>query len=126
MVGRLLVVLTFIEIVSLPSYSQSISTEKYPQVEFVKVGENTADTIQFSATIKSIYECPPCPAGAQCKPCIGDHVLVTNGNSAFDFRVFTRQLSLFEVDGVYDLLVRFRSKLHRKDNIELVRAKRKK
>src|SRR5690349_8809913 len=97
--------------------------KNYPKVTFADVGQSPADTLQFVATVKSIYKCPPCPPGAHCKPCIGDHVLVSNGNSEFDFRVFTHQLSIFEENGVYHFLVRFRSKLHRIDNIELITSK---
>ncbi|MBI1768189.1 MAG: hypothetical protein HYR67_07425 [Bacteroidetes bacterium] len=101
-------------------FSQVPKTKRYPKVSFAKVSQSKVDTIQFKATVKSIYKCPPCPEGAQCKPCIGDHVMVTDGNSDREFLVFTHQLSLFKVDSSYQFLVRFRSKFHRADNIELV------
>jgi hypothetical protein len=105
-------------------YSQGKDISSYSKVEFTQVGQSKFDTLQFKAIVKSVYRCPPCPEGSQCKPCLGDHVLVTNGNSEFDFRVFTHQLSMFEVDKSYDFTVRFRSALHRIDNLELVFAKR--
>jgi hypothetical protein len=30
------------------------------------------------AYVIEIYKCPPCPSGAQCKPCLGDYIVVTN------------------------------------------------
>ena len=38
------------------------------------------DTCSITGIVLSAYTCPPCPKGAQCKPCIGDHVMI--GDSA--------------------------------------------
>jgi hypothetical protein len=122
MLTRALLTIVFICFSSVHVFSQHVAIKKYPRVEFTKVGDSNSDTLKFTARVRTIYQCPPCPEHAQCKPCIGDHVEVTNGNRDLDFRVFTHQLSLFEVDKTYDFLVRFRSKLHRNDNIELVTA----
>lgn len=32
--------------------------------------------------VASIYACPPCPEGAVCKPCIGDHVVLSDTRKA--------------------------------------------
>jgi len=111
---------------SYSTFSQGVKTKKYPRIDFTKVGDSEFDTLLFSGRVKLIYKCPPCPEGAQCKPCLGDHVEVTNNNPDDSFRVFTHQLSLFEIDKTYDFLIRFRGALHRKDNIELVTATVKK
>ncbi|MSP03451.1 MAG: hypothetical protein EXR07_20780 [Acetobacteraceae bacterium] len=34
--------------------------------------------VTIAAYATSIYACPPCPEGAQCKPCIGDHILTSD------------------------------------------------
>ena len=106
--------------------SQSREFKKYPRVDFEKVRESELDTLVFTGTVKSIYQCPPCPPGVHCKPCIGDHILVTNGNSEMDFRVFTHQLSLFTVGKPYDFIVHRRWGARQEDNIELVMAKKRK
>lgn len=122
---KIFLIVVTVSLISRATFSQALETKKYPRADFVKVGDSELDTLVFSGMVKSIYKCPPCPEGAQCKPCIGDHVEVSNGNLDLTLRVFTHQLSLFEVDKAYDFLVRFRGALHRRDNIELVTAKRK-
>ena len=101
---------------------QSKNTRHYARVKLSQVKENKEDTLEFKAKVKSVYKCPPCPEGAQCKPCIGDHVEVTDGNKEHNIRVFTHQLSIFNMGSSYLFLVRFRSKFHRVDNVELVRV----
>lgn len=100
---------------------QSKNARHYVRVKLSQVGESKVDTLEFKAKVKSVYKCPPCPEGAQCKPCIGDHVEVTDGNKEHDIRVFTDQLSLFKEGNSYRFLVRFRSKYHRTENVELAR-----
>lgn len=126
MFARPLVAVIFIGAVSFHGVSQNRETKKYPRVNFAKVVDSEYDTLFFFGTVKTIYKCPPCPEGAHCKPCIGDHVEVTNGSPDLNFRVFTHQLSLFQVDRTYEFLVRFRSAIHRKENIELISAKKRK
>jgi len=29
------------------------------------------------AYVLEIHKCPPCPPGAQCKPCLGDYIVIT-------------------------------------------------
>lgn len=101
--------------------AQSKKAKQYHRVKLSEVNENKEDTLELKVKVKFIYECPPCPEGAQCKPCIGDHVQVTDGNKENDIRVFTNQLSLFKEGQSCRLLVRFRSKYHRSENVVLVR-----
>ena len=109
-------------LISSVALCQSKKTKHYARVKLSQVNESKEDTLEFKAKVKSVYNCPPCPEGAQCKPCIGDHVEVTDGNKEHDIRVFTDQLSSFKIGGSYLFLVRFRSKYHRTDNVELVRV----
>lgn len=102
--------------------AQSKKSRKYATVKLFEVNGSKEDTLEFKAKVKSIYKCPPCPEGAQCKPCIGDHVEVTDGNKEHDIRVFTHEPSLFKEGTSYRFLVRFRSKYHRIENVELVRV----
>lgn len=49
-----------------------------PLLDFKALKEGNVKQEQFNVEgyVASIYECPPCPKGAQCKPCFGDHIVV--------------------------------------------------
>lgn len=61
------------------------SKRSYPQhlnlpvlaIRDLKRGNVNQDQFNTRGYVKSIYECPPCPKGAQCKPCLGDHIIIT-------------------------------------------------
>jgi hypothetical protein len=62
------------------------------------------------------YKCPPCPAGAQCKPCLGDHIVVTDNVDEKDpavikrLRIFTNKPEQFELKRMYLFVVKLRGK----------------
>ncbi len=66
--------------------------------------------------VTQVYKCPPCPAGAMCKPCIGDHFVLTNKLHEEDpalikrLRVFTSETRGFEVGKKYLITVKQRGK----------------
>ena len=66
------------------------------------------DTCSVSAYVTSIYKCPFCPPGAECKPCVGDHVMV--GDSpiarAKNLRILTKDLGNFEMAKKYTFLIK--------------------
>ena len=41
-------------------------------------------TVVLIGYVVDTYACPPCPAGAQCKPCQGDHVTIADAPGAED------------------------------------------
>jgi hypothetical protein len=58
------------------SYPQHLNL---PVVPFRDLKQGKVNQEQFNTEgyVNSIYECPPCPKGAQCKPCLGDHIIIT-------------------------------------------------
>ncbi len=38
----------------------------------------TTGQLSLIGYVVSVYKCPPCPPQAMCKPCIGDHVVVSD------------------------------------------------
>lgn len=101
---------------------------KYPLTKFKNIAEVTSDTFRISVMVVDVYRCPPCPEGAQCKPCIGDHILVKENKSGAEaLRVFTRDPDQFTKDKRYVLTVRSRThvKDRRKDFLELVTCQAK-
>ena len=73
------------------------------------------------------YKCPPCPPGMQCKPCLGDHIVVTDDVDEKDpaqikrLRIFTSKPEQFELmKKKYSFLVKVRGKLPKDRAIEEV------
>lgn len=76
-----------------------------------------------------VYKCPPCPEGAMCKPCLGDHIVVTDNfdekNPALikRLRIFTDKSEQFEAKKKYDFTVKVRGKIpkgHPISDVELI------
>jgi hypothetical protein len=38
--------------------------------------------LMLSGYVARIYLCPPCPAGVSCKPCLGDHLVLSDDKHA--------------------------------------------
>lgn len=64
-----------------------------------------------------VYKCPPCPAGAMCKPCLPDHIVVTDNIDEKDpalikrLRIFTDKPEQFELKKKYQFTVKVRGKI---------------
>jgi hypothetical protein len=73
-----------------------------------------------------IYKCPPCPPGAICKPCLGDHIVVTDNMNEKDaasiqrLRIFTDKPEQFELNKKYSFTVKTRGKTTSSHPIEEV------
>jgi hypothetical protein len=75
----------------------------------LKDGDVKQEQFNVEGYVESVYECPPCPKGAMCKPCMGDHVVVTakkgdgrNPAAADDLlRILARSPKQFEVGKQY-------------------------
>ena len=76
------------------------------------------------------YKCPPCPPPLQCKPCIGDHIVVADNveekNPALikRLRIFTDKPAQFELKKKYSFLVKVRGKVregHAIEEVDLIR-----
>jgi hypothetical protein len=69
------------------------------------------------AYVIEIYKCPPCPPGAQCKPCLGDYIVVTNKLDEKDpllvmrLRIFTGGFGKFELKEKCSLLTKVRGNI---------------
>ncbi|MGC4022676.1 MAG: hypothetical protein QM734_12375 [Cyclobacteriaceae bacterium] len=97
--------------------------KSYPRIEISKVSDNPFDTLELVASVKSTYKCPPCPKGAQCKPCIGDHIEAIDGKDGGWIRLFTDEPFRYKVGKKYLFTVRFRTKVHRENNVAIVNAR---
>lgn len=62
-------------------------------------------TYEVLGYVVKIYECPPCPEGAQCKPCMADHIVVAEHRSRFAEYVLTDREMIVFTDNNPDLHV---------------------
>jgi len=101
----------------------------YPLLSFSKLSMATADTVQLKAYVLDVYQCPPCPPGMTCKPCIENHFTVVEKKPVDIMkipledrvRIFTDQPKGLVVGKRYLFTVSFRNKkVSPKDNLELI------
>lgn len=93
---------------------------KPPVITFAGLQKSDLDEGPFriEGFVMQVYECPPCPEGAQCKPCLGDHVVITDNLQEKDpalikrLRIFNKQPDDFVVGRKYSFLVKVRGKIH--------------
>ena len=56
-------------------------------------------THEVSGYVVKVYECPECPEGTQCKPCMPDHVVIAERRSRFAEYVLTdKEMIVFADD----------------------------
>lgn len=103
--------------------------KKYPLVKFADLETTTSDTIRLKGFVLDVYQCPPCPPGAICKPCIENNISVVEDKPQDiskiplekRVRLFTVNHKGFEVGKEYLFVVTFRNrKSSPKDNLSLI------
>lgn len=55
-------------------------------------------TYEVSGYVVKIYECPPCPEDARCKPCMPGHIVIAERRSRFAEYVLTDKEMIVFVD----------------------------
>ena len=121
--GTVTILFALVCMVSTISFAQDRNpVRKPPSITFAGLNRSDLDEGPFriEGHVIQIYKCPPCPEGAQCKPCLGDHVVITDKPDEKD-PVLIRRLRIFagrpeleqlEVAKKYSFLVKVRGKIH--------------
>jgi hypothetical protein len=102
-----------------------------PRLTFsdLKRNDSIKGTFIVVAFVIQTYKCPPCPPNAMCKPCLGDHIVVTDNVDEKDpariqrLHIFTDKPEQFELKKKYSFTVRPRGKTapgHAIENVELI------
>ena len=97
------------------------SEESSPLLTFADLQKNDAiaGPFRIAGYVIDSYKCPPCPAGAMCKPCIGDHIVVTDNLDEKDaalvkrLKIFTDKPEQFELKKKYIFTVKVRGRILR-------------
>ena len=95
-----------------------VSAQERPEPPVYRISElNTLNpaygTYEVSGFVVKVYECPVCPEGAQCKPCMPDHIVIAERRSRFaeymltnkEMIVFVDDPSVFKVNRRYRFLI---------------------
>ncbi len=109
-----------------PSFSQAPDVSAFqdksqtppPRLTFndLKKNDSIKGTFIVVAFVIQTYKCPPCPPNAMCKPCVGDHIVVTENLDEKDpariqrLRIYTDKPEQFELKKRYSFTVRTRGK----------------
>jgi len=101
-----------------------------PLITFAQLNRSDLDDGPFriEGHVTEVYKCPPCPEGAQCKPCLGDHLVITDNPDEKDpalirrLRIFSRrpELEELEIAKQYSFLVKVRGRLRNGKPLEEV------
>ncbi len=96
--------------------------KEYPLISIDEIKTCKSDTFRIKAKVIDRYRCPPCPPGAICKPCIGNHLTVSDGTGPpkQQLIVFTKSPNEFEKDKMYLFVLRLSNKLHPDSGTNLV------
>lgn len=94
------------------------SDTKPPLLTFADLrnGDHGRQPFRIEGYVTQIYKCPPCPAGAICKPCLGDHIVASDNLNEEDvtpinrLRIFTDKPDQFELKRKYTFTVEVRGK----------------
>jgi len=122
-----------------PSFSQAPAVSAFqdksqtqpPRLTFndLKRNESIKGPFIVVAFVIQTYKCPPCPPNAMCKPCLGDHIVVTDNIDKKDpalikrLRIFTDKPEQFKLKKKYSFTVRTRGKTasgHALEEVDLI------
>ena len=88
--------------------------------------DDLAGPFRIEGCVIESYKCPVCPRGAMCKPCIGDHVVITDNVDEKDpalikrLWIFNGKPEQFELKKRYLFLVKVRGQIRKGQGVEQV------
>jgi hypothetical protein len=102
--------------------AQKEKRDNYPWISIGDIKTCKSDTFRIQAKVVDFYHCPPCPKGAICEPCIGDHVTVvdTDGSSKQRASIFTKNPDEFAKEAVYVFTLTLHDKAYPDSGANLV------
>lgn len=109
-----------------PGLMAQPAPRKYPLVSIDHIADTKSDTVRFVGYATDIYVCPPCPPGAQCKPCLENHFFMTPRrirdpqNPGLKVRIFTDNPNAIEAGKRYEVVVHFRGSNRTPENLGLI------
>lgn len=77
------------------TYPQASNYTFYP-IHEIKQNKFSSGTYNTEGYVVKIYTCPPCPKGAQCKPCMRDNIVISENNQLLEaYSLSDKEMVLF-------------------------------
>lgn len=77
------------------TFPQTSNFAFYPISE-IKLNKFNSGTYDTEGYVVKIYTCPPCPKGAQCKPCMRDNIVISENNKLLEtYSLSDKEMILF-------------------------------
>lgn len=77
------------------TYPQTSNFAFYP-IHEIKLNKLNSGTYNTEGHVAKIYTCPPCPKGAQCKPCMRDNIVISEDNKLLEtYSLSDKEMILF-------------------------------
>ena len=77
------------------TYPQISNYTFYP-IHEIKQNKFSSGTYNTEGYVVKIYTCPPCPKGAQCKPCMRDNIVISEINNLLEtYSMSDKEMVLF-------------------------------
>lgn len=77
------------------TYPQISNFTFYP-IHEIKLNKLNSGTYNTEGYVVKIYTCPPCPKGAQCKPCMRDNIVISENNKLLEtYSLSDKEMILF-------------------------------
>ena len=126
---RVTLVLALAFLVSTLSFAQDRNPgRKPPLITFAQLSRSdlAAGPFRIEGQVTDVHKCPPCPEGAQCKPCLGDYLVITDNPDEKDpalkrrLRIFAGrpELDKLEIAKRYSFLVKVRGRINDRQPVE--------
>ena len=126
----LMCALSFSQASAVSAFQETTQTPP-PRLTFrdLKRNDSIKGTFIVVGFVIQTYKCPPCPPKAMCKPCLGDHLVVTDNVDEKDpariqrLWIFTDKPGQFELKKKYSFTVRVRGKTapgHPLEEVDLI------
>lgn len=127
--SRVTIMLALACLVSTLSFAQDRNLgRKPPLITFAQLSRSdlAVGPFRIEGQVSEVHKCPPCPEGAQCKPCLGDYLVITDNPDEKDpalkrrLRIFANrpELDRLEIAKRYSFLVKVRGKVNDRQPVE--------
>jgi hypothetical protein len=126
-----LLILTACAVQNIPTSTTTQTSDERPSMTVAQFKLGDTQQASVDAFVVKVYTCPPCPAGAMCKPCMGDNIVISDDQKQMgtytltdnDIIVFTDKTKDFTTGKKYTFTIRLtdsKSTMDTINDVELV------
>ncbi|MGE0268808.1 MAG: hypothetical protein AB7S78_10200 [Candidatus Omnitrophota bacterium] len=109
-----IVIVIMLLLAGVPGWSQLKPLTNFYKISELNGLKPTFGTYNVVGYVSKIYECPPCPQGALCKPCMPPHIVISEARTLLakyaltdrEMVVFTESTEGLKQDKKYVFLIK--------------------